>query len=312
MTTIGTLVNVNITLQSIEQLQNQANKLQLQVNTGLKSQDYSGYGAAAGQITNLQSSVTQRQGFLDTISTVQQRIQESTSVVSSIETAVSQFSENLPNGAYGTVPNDIQSQASQILQEVTDYLNSQDGNRYIFAGSNVTTPPVDNTGLPNPGTLTNGVSGPPPNGYFTGNDTLAQAKVDTATTVQYGISADNPAFENAIRALNFLANLPAGSPDQTNPADVANVAAATKLINQSVTALQGISGKLSLQSAQLNNLQTSHTNALNLTKTSIDNIETVDPATAITTLNQVETNLQASYSTISSLSQLSLVNYLKF
>jgi flagellar hook-associated protein 3 FlgL len=312
MTTIGTLVNVNITLQSIEQLQNQANKLQLQVNTGLKSLDYSGLGGAAGQLTNLQSSVTQRQGFLDTISTVQQRIQETTSVVSSIETAVSQFSENLPNGAFGTVPNDIQSQASQILQEVTDFLNSQDGSSYIFAGSNVTTPPVDNTGLPNPGTLTASVSGPPPNGYYTGNDTLAQAKVDTATTVQYGVTADNPAFENAIRALNFLANLPAGSPSQTNPTDVANVDAATKLINQSVTALQSISGQLSLKSAQLNNLQTSHTNALNLTKTSIDNIETVDPATAITTLNQVETNLQASYSTISSLSQLSLVNYLKF
>jgi flagellar hook-associated protein 3 FlgL len=312
MTTIGTLVNVNITLQSIEQLQNQANKLQLQVNTGLKSLDYSGLGGTAGQLTNLQSSVTQRQGFLDTISTVQTRIQESTSVISSIETAVSQFSENLPNGAFGTVPNDIQTQAKQVLQVVTDLLNSQDGNRYLFAGSNTTTAPVDNTGLPNPGTLTAGVSSAPPNGYYTGNDTIAQAKVDTATTVKYGVTADDPAFENAIRALNFLANLPAGSPSQTNATDIANVNTATTLINQSVTALQGLAGKLSLTSAQLNNLQTSHTNALNLTKTSIDNIETVDPATAITTLNQVETNLQASYSTISSLSQLSLVNYLKF
>lgn len=312
MTTIGTLVNTNITLQTIQQMQDQANKLQGQVNTGLKSQDYSGLGGAAGQLTNLQSSVTQRQGFLDTISTVQSRIQESSSVITSIETAVSQFSENLPNGAYGTVPNDIQSQASQILQEITDFLNSQDGNRYIFAGSNTSVPPVDNTGLPNPGTLTASVSGAPPNGYYTGNDSIAQAKVDTATTVQYGVTADNPAFENAIRALNFLANLPAGSPSQTNPVDVANVNTATQLVAQSITGMQGILGKLSLQSAQLNNLQTSHTNALNLTKTSIDNIETVDPATAITQLNQVETNLQASYSTISALSQLSLVNYLKF
>jgi flagellin-like hook-associated protein FlgL len=37
----------------------------------------------------------------------------------------------------------------------------------------------------------------------------------------------------------------------------------------------------------------------------------VDPATAITQLNQVETNLQASYQTVSTLQQLSLVNYLK-
>ncbi|HTZ79845.1 MAG TPA: flagellin [Stellaceae bacterium] len=312
MSTIGTLVNANATLQTIKQLQDLANKYQTQVNTGLVSQDYSGLNGQAGQLTNLQSSVAQRQSFLNTITTVQQRITEYTTVVSSVETVVQQFAENLPNGAYGTVPDDIQSQAKQILTEISDLLNSQDGNRYIFAGSNINTPPVDTTGLPNPGTLTTSVSGPPPNGYYTGDDNLAQAKVDTATTIQYGVSADNPAFENAIRALNFLANLPAGSPSQSNPTDVANVTAATTLVGQSITELQAITGKLSFQSAQLNNLQTAHTNALNLTQTSIQNIETVDPATAITKLNQAETNLQASYSTISALSNLSLTNYLKF
>ena len=40
-------------------------------------------------------------------------------------------------------------------------------------------------------------------------------------------------------------------------------------------------------------------------------LESVDPATAITQLNQLEINLQASYQTVSALQQLSLVNYLK-
>ncbi|HUN48889.1 MAG TPA: hypothetical protein VMU85_20320 [Stellaceae bacterium] len=312
MSTIGTLVNTNMTLQSIKQMQDLASKLQGQVSTGLKSQDYSGLDGNAGKLTNLQSSINQRQSYLDTITTVQQRIQETSNVVQNIETVISQFSESLPNGAYGTTPIDIQSQAKQILGEVSDLMNSQDGNRYILAGSNVSTPPVDMTGLPNPGTLTTSVSSAPPNGYYTGDGTIAQAKVDTSTTVQYGVVASNPAFENAIRALNFLANLPAGSPSQTNATDVANVNTATSLIGQSMTGLQAILSNLSFTTAKLNNLQTAHTNALNLTQTSIQNIETVDPATAITQLNQVETNLQASYSTISALSGLSLTNYLKF
>jgi len=312
MSTIGTLVNTNMTLQSIKQMQDLASKLQGQVSTGLKSQDYSGLDGNAGKLTNLQSSINQRQSYLDTITTVQQRIQETSNVVQNIETVISQFSENLPNGAYGTAPIDIQTQAKQILGEISDLMNSEDGNRYILAGSNTSTPPVDMTGLPNPGSLATSVSGAPPNGYYTGDGTIAQAKVDSATTVQYGVTGNNPAFEKAIRALNFLANLPAGSPSQTNPADVANVNTATSLIGQSITGLQAILSNLSFTTAKLNNLQTVHTNALNLTQTSIQNIEAVDPATAITQLNQVETNLQASYSTISALSGLSLTNYLKF
>ena len=58
-------------------------------------------------------------------------------------------------------------------------------------------------------------------------------------------------------------------------------------------------------------MQQNHKDFINLATTNIQNLESVDTAQAITELNQVETNLQASYSTISSLQQLSLVNYLK-
>ena len=70
-------------------------------------------------------------------------------------------------------------------------------------------------------------------------------------------------------------------------------------------------GKLALQSAQVQQVQQSHQNFINLAQTNIQGLESVDPATAITQLNQVEINLQASYQSISTLQQLSLVNFLK-
>jgi flagellar hook-associated protein 3 FlgL len=90
---IGTLAQDNLMLQSILQLRSQANDLQSQVSTGLKSQTYSGLGPATSQVANLQSSVAHHQAYLDTITTVQQRINEqSTALPASNPSALSNAS----------------------------------------------------------------------------------------------------------------------------------------------------------------------------------------------------------------------------
>ena len=309
--TIGTLAQQNLMLQTILQLRSQANDLQSQVSTGLKSQDYSGLGASASQVANLQSAVSHHQAYLDTINTVQQRIQEQSTVLSTIQGIAEKFGELLPSGAFNATPSDIQTQAKALVQELNDFLNTSDGSRYLFSGSLTSTAPFNASGLPNPGSLSTAVNQPVPAGYYAGNDTVQQAKVDDNVTVSYGVTADNSAFENIVRVANYLANLPAGSPSSSNPADVAAMNQAANLMTQGIAGLQQIQGTLALQSAQVQQVQQNHQNFINLTQTNIQSLESVDPATAITQLNQVETNLQASYQTVSTLQQLSLVNYLK-
>jgi flagellar hook-associated protein 3 FlgL len=309
--TIGTLAQQNVMLQSLLQLRNQANDLQAQVSTGLKSPDYSGLGGGASQVANLQASVAHRQAYLDTITSVQQRIQEQGTVLSTITNLAQTFSQLLPSGAFNTSPSSIQTQAKALLQELGDFLNTSDGSRYLFSGSLTGTAPVDLTKLPSPGSLATAVNQPVPAGYYAGNDTVPQAKIDDNVTLAYGITADDPAFENIIRVANYLANLPAGSPSANNPADVAAMDQAATLMTQGIAGLQQLQGKLALQSAQVQQVQQSHQDFINLAQTNIERLESVDPATAITQLNQVETDLQASYQSISTLQQLSLVNYLK-
>ncbi|HYC13103.1 MAG TPA: hypothetical protein VEC75_02580, partial [Stellaceae bacterium] len=159
--------------------------------------------------------------------------------------------------------------------------------------------------------LSTSVGGAPPNGYYAGNSTVATARVDDNMTMSYGITANNPAIEGIVRTLNFLANLPPGSPDPSNATDVANINQAATLMSQGIQGLQGLQGTLAMQSSTLQQVQQNQQDFMNLAQTSITNLETVDPATAITQLNQVETSLQASYAAISGIQQLSLVNYLK-
>ena len=309
--TIGTFAQQNLMLQSILQLRSQANDLQAQVSTGLKSQDYSGLGPAASRVANLQSAVSHRQAYLDTIGTVQQRIQEQSTVLTTIQSLAQKFSQLLPSGAFNASPSDIQTQAKALLQEFGDFLNTSDGSRYLFSGSLTNTAPFVAADLPNPGSLNTAVNQPVPAGYYAGNDTAQQAKIDDNVTISYGVTADNSAIENVVRVANYLANLPAGSPSANNPADVAAMNQAATLMTQGVAGLQQIEGTLALQTAQLQQIQQNHQSFINLTQTNIQSLESVDPATAITQLNQVETNLQASYQTVSTLQQLSLVNYLK-
>jgi len=309
--TIGTLAQQNLMLQTILQLKSQANDLQSQVSTGLKSQQYSGLGASASQVANLQAAVSHHQDYLDTIGTVQQRIQEQTTALSTIESISQKFSQLLPSGAFNATPTDIQTQAKALLQELSDFLNTSDGSRYLFSGSLTNTAPVNFEYLPSPGSLGAAVSGQVPTGYYAGNDTAQKAKIDDNVTVSYGVTADNPAIENIVRVANYLANLPAGSPSASNPADVAAMDQAATLMTQGVAGLQQIQGTLALQSSQLQTVQQTHQNFINLAQTNIQSLESVDPATAITQLNQLEISLQASYQAVSTLQQLSLVNYLK-
>jgi flagellar hook-associated protein 3 FlgL len=309
MTRVGTLAENNQILQYLQQSKSTADSLQLQITTGLKSTNFSGIAPQSAQLVNLSDQQAKQQGYIDTINTVSTRLQVMGLSIGSIETLATQFVGNLPTDAYNTQGETIQEQAKQVLGQVAGYLNTQDGANYVFSGNNTSSPPVDTDGLPNPGSLTAASDGAPPNGYYEGDDGIAQATVDNNVTLSYGVNANNPTFEQFIRVLNFLANAPAF--DQSNATDVANVNRATQMLNSVVTQLQTLQGTNALQQGQLSNQLDNHKSALALAQGSIADIAKVDPATAITQLDTLQTQLQASYQIIGILQQLSLVNYMK-
>ncbi len=309
MSRVGTLAENNQILSYLQQNKAKADTLEQQIATGLVSTDFSGLAPQAAQLVSLNDQLSKQQGYVDTINTVSTRLQVMALSINSVESLATQFVGNLPADAYVTQGETIQQQAQQVLNQVAGYLNTQDGSNYIFAGNKDTIPPVLTNGLPNPGSLTTSVANAPPNGYYQGDNGVAQATVDNNVTLTYGVDANNPAFEQFIRVLNFLATSPPFN--QNNPTDVANVNTATLMLNQTVKQLQTVQGTVALQQGQLANQLSNHQNDLSLAKSTISTIQQVDPASAITQLDTLQTQLQASYQTIGILQQLSLVNYIK-
>jgi flagellar hook-associated protein 3 FlgL len=302
---ISSLAQTQQVIQNLTSLQTQGNTLEQQITTGLKSQSYAGIAPQAAQLVSLSAQQSQQQGYINTINTVDTRLQTMSLATSTMATVVQQFTQQLQTNAYNPSGTTIQTQAKALLANIGDYLNTQDGEGYVFSGSAATTAPFDASGLSSPGDLTTNVA----SDYYKGNSDVSKAQVDDHLNVSYGITADNPAFEQVVRVLNFLAN--SGTLSSTSATDVANVNTAEQTLNTAVTSLQQLTAQIGQNQSELNGVQTAHQQSLTLAQSSIADIENVDPATAITQLNALQTQMQASYQTISLLQNLTLANYIK-
>jgi flagellar hook-associated protein 3 FlgL len=279
---------------------------QIEIASGKRAQLYSSISTQSSELVNVERSVARTEQFSRNIdqaltrlgimeSSVGIMVQRATEVLAIMSSAMS--GENI-----GDVP--LQEFAATFLAEAESLMNTQHEGRYLFSGSQTNNPAVDladaaytpQAGLP--GVFTADFD------YFQG-DTL-QLAVRTAETFEttYGITADEPAFEEMLRALSYMdyagANL-----------DNTVLTEAFTMMKSAVDGLSDIRGRIGASSKVLEAAKSGHQDYLTYTTNLVSTLEDVDVAEATTRLAQDEVQLQASYLSISRLSQLSLLNYLR-
>jgi flagellar hook-associated protein 3 FlgL len=131
--------------QSVLNIKNQLNTLQVQLATGEKSTTYSGMGTGEGfaiaaraqlsNITGYQSTIT---NVGTTISAANTSLQALASTSSNVETAANSGSQTLNSNGQTAGQVTAISQLSSMLS----ILNTQGGNGYIFSGAATNTPSV--------------------------------------------------------------------------------------------------------------------------------------------------------------------------
>lgn len=158
--------------------------------------------------------------------------------------------------------------------------------------------------------------------YYGGDSLKIQYRVDSNTSIDMGINAEDPAFEKALRALGMIAQ---GNMIDEEGVDLTRVYnRVTEALNLLDSALENVNmeGESSsnialLENRLANNLimsdnaLTNQQKTIDLLTTNISNIEDVDPLEAALELTAASDALEASYSILASVSQLSLLNYLK-
>lgn len=337
MTIIG---NISFLAQSQSQinrlsgLNETLSDLQRQATTLKKHETFSGFGTDALTLQRFRSTQIMTQRYLDNIEQVTRRM----TIMNNAMAEIAKIGAQIVSGL-SMQSNDSQSMqsvtalAQQNLKFIEDLLNQQTEGRYLFAGSDITTPPFvdDNTLNANfSSQISSWLGGGQTNAQLTAttdaftttelglSNSLATTgsvttRIDDNLDLNYTIKADDNGFKDILNALTFVANLRYPTP----PADVATpaqfkdlVSHITSIAARGVQGVNTLSQSLSSKFALAKSLQEKHTSDGNLLAIQIDKIENSDTTDVVASMQALQTQLTTAYQVTNMVSKLSLVNFL--
>lgn len=276
---------------------------QLEQASGVTSTDYGGLGETSGQVINLQISVARSQSYIDAATGAVNKANVMYTSVTSIANLLSSFRATLTaaSNSASTDPTSVTEAAQQGLQSMASLLNAQFGSEYVFGGSDTTNPPVDVSTSAYPA-ISASAGNTADTSYYQGDDQIASARVSDSQTVPYGVTADNTAFEQGLRALNLVAN--------NSPLTSATLTQALNLTISAVDATAAVQTSLGLASSSMQAASDAQTEYQNFAQTLGNNLDGVDVAAVTAQLSTYQAQLDASYSAIAKIQSLNLASFL--
>ncbi|UGY04598.1 flagellin [Bradyrhizobium quebecense] len=274
---------------------------QVQESSGLQSEDFGGYGSGAGRVINLQVSVTRAQSYIDASNLADNKVQAMYSAVGSVTDIITQLRTQLSAATTGssTATASVINYAQQAISQMQGLLNTQYDGEYVFSGARTDTAPVDlssyDTGT---GSLTTSDTS-----YYKGDSEIASVRVSDSQSVPYGVTADNPAFEQVMRLLKYVGN--------STTLSSSDISQALDLASNALDATSTVQAKLSTSASQIESASTNQSDYQNFAKTLSTNLTGVDVAAVTAQLSTYQAQLTASYSAIAKIQSMNLASYLR-
>jgi flagellar hook-associated protein 3 FlgL len=275
--------------------------LNIQQASGVQSQLLAGYGANTQHVINLEVSATRAQSYIDAANLADGKIQSMMTQLNSVNDGLNNLSSQLSAATVGssTAMNSAISDAKQMLGEMSGILNAQYDGQYLFGGARTSTSPVDLSAFSaGAGSLATADTS-----YYKGDSEIASVRVGPDQTVSYGVTADNPAFEQVLRVLKFVANSTSlSSTDLTSAFD---------LVKSTVDSVATVMAKLSNADAQVKSAQSDQTSYKGFVQTLGSELTGVDVAAVTAQLSTYQAQLTASFSALAKIQSLNLASFVR-
>jgi flagellar hook-associated protein 3 FlgL len=337
-----TITNVSFLGQTVSQnnnlssLNSQIATLEQQISSGQQNQTLAGFGGVTAQnVVNTRIDSSNIDAYLSNITTVNNNINQMNQALTSAQSSVQQVINGIASAIQQSPANvpSLIGLAKNTLGFVEDLANLNVNGRYMFAGSDTTAQPVTGDATLN-SNMQSEVTG-----WLNGSISTAQfqadvaglsntqvglnpalstsgsvtAQIDHNTNIDYTVNAGTSGFQNVIKALGLLANLKVPNPATDTPttAELEQMLTQVSQLAQSgVNQLAQAQGQLGNTAALIHSVQGDQQQDQATLKSYLSSTENTDTTKAVTQLQALQTQLQASYDVTSTLSKLSLVNFL--
>lgn len=251
MTGISNLAQAIDQIARLKTQQNTLDTFSTQIATGKKTQQFSGLGTDIIRSQRARADLNALDQYTTNIKNADRRINLMVGGVQQISAQANTLSAALSTSVQGGDAPDfetVQQLAGDVYDFIIDIMNSKDGERYLYAGSDSQIKPIDNKGsydsylgefvpdatdITNPPLSASGFVGEWGDGTITTEEFIAayssvnentlgyseslvsgstgdvRVRVDKNSDFDYTLLANNPAMKDLIIAIGVLKNLPA-------------------------------------------------------------------------------------------------------
>jgi len=289
--------------------QERINEQQIRLTTQQKSQDYLGIGDDASRLLTVESSLRRIDQFVKNNAFIDMRMETMLNsmdavgdILKEVRTLVRDVLED------GTLDGIDKNDFTEIkMDQLEGFLNVKMNGRFLFSGTKTDTQPVNAGDLTDAPTFdADGVTTTAePSFFYQGDDNQVKARIDEGVTLEYGVKANNEGFEKLIRAIRLVK-----STDLSDANVLGKFQHALNLLNESADKIGAVELNTGVKFQQLASTTRSLKDTKSILDGVVDEIERADTFEAVSILNQVQTQLEASYATAVRVSSLSLTRFL--
>ncbi|WOK37754.1 flagellin [Sphingomonas sp. C3-2] len=287
--------------RGIERTQQNLANAQMQFNTGKKTQDYSGLGAEAIRSLSARSVLVRQQAYTSSAGAVTTTLELYDAHMSNVETSMGNLRQQIYDALALDSGLDLYPQVEGAFSDFRNALNNTENGKALFGGAQTGDPFLLNT--------LGETVGINPDDAFANDQIRNRARLGDGLDVEYGIVATDFG-KNFVSAFGTLAAL--GPLDGAlSDTDRATLKTALEQIDAGLSEVRAVNGENGRKLAYVDTLNTRAEDRIMLLETVVGKVEDADLGRVAIDITHYKTMLEASYSVFSTISGLSLTNYLR-
>ena len=320
MTRVSTFQQSQTLLLEMLNSQVRVDKAQQQVTTGHVAEFYKDIYQDTASLTGAKSLLSRLEQHKNNNAIVQAELSTYDQALGGMESAATDLKEAVMGAVNASSALGFEAAVEGVFDAVVGFMNSQNTEGYLFAGSKKDVAPINISSMADLLTALE-----PPTDIFTNDNLKRSVRIDENRTIQTGKLADEISLDimTAVQRIALWQNgtIPTTAPIPTGPAgpvttplraedqafliaEISNLETLVRDLNEA-RGVNGLNQRVMTQTAEALEVQVTQTTIY------VSDIEDVDAAQAIVNLNQANFALEASYNVLSQINGTSLLNFLR-